>query len=166
MCDVTAAVAIVGMALAAYQMNEQGKAAESQARHTADVARFNQRVGENNAFAATQAAEHEADLFDENVRRRLATNRTLAAKSGVLINTGSVDMAQTESLENAAAERLAILYNGQVRSYAARTGALNDSFQASGADARARAERAAGRINTGVSIANSAFTIQQQGLLS
>jgi hypothetical protein len=166
MCiPIAAAVAIAGMAMQAYQANQQGKAAESQARHTADVARFNQKVGENNAFAATQAAEYEADLFDEEVRRNLARNRTLAAMSGVVINTGSVDLAQQDSLENAAAERLAILYNGQVRSYAARTGSLGQGFQAAGADARARAERAAGRINVGVSIAQSAYTIQQQGLL-
>jgi len=153
------------MALQFYQTRQESKAAERQARQTADVARFNQKVYENEAVQAEHAAKYEADVFDEEVRRRLAINRTLVAKSGVVIGTGSPDLAQQDSLENAAAERLAILYNGQVRSYAARTGSLNQGFQAAGADARARAERVAGRINTGVSIAQSAYTIQQQGLL-
>jgi len=166
MCiPIMAAVAIAGMAMQAYQANQQGKAAESQARHTADVARFNQKVYDNRAFSETQAAEYEADLLDEGVRQNLARNSTLAAMSGVVIDTGSVDQAQQDSLENAAAERLAILYNGQVRSYAARTGSLDYGMRETGALAKAAAERAAGRINTGVSIAQSAYTIQQQGLL-
>ena len=125
---ISTGVAVVGTVLQAYQTNQQGKAAAAQLDHQGDVAEFNGRIGENNAVAAKQAAEYEADLFDEGVRRRLATNRTLTAKSGVVINTGSADLVQTDSLE--------------------------------------KAERTAGRINTGVSIANSAFTMQQQGLLS
>ena len=159
-------IAVVGTVLQAYQTNQQGKAAAAQLDHQGDVAEFNGRIGENNAVAAKQAAEYEADLFDEGVRRRLATNRTLTAKSGVVINTGSADLVQTDSLENAALERLAILYNGQVNANAALTGAANDRFQGAAARANAKAARVAGRINTGVSIANSAFTMQQQGLLS
>jgi hypothetical protein len=165
MCSITAGIAVAGMALQFYQTRQESKAAERQARQTADVARFNQKVYVNEAVQAEHAAKYEADVFDEEVRRNLARNRTLTAMSGVQINTGSPDLVQQESLENAAAERLAILYNGQVRSYAARTGSLQQGFQAAGADARERAARVAGRINTGVSIAQSAYTIQQQGLL-
>lgn len=165
MCGIMEAISVAGMALQFYQARQQSKAAESQARQTADVARFNQKVYENEAVQAEHAAEYEADVFDEEVRRNLARNRALTAMSGVQINTGSPDLVQQASLENAAAERLAILYNGQVRSYAARTGSLQQGFQAAGADARARAARVAGRINMGVSITRSAYTLQQQGLL-
>ena len=165
MCSPMAAIQVAGMALSVYSENQKSKAAEGQARHVADVARFNQQVYNMRANSEIQAAEYEADLLDEGVRRNLARNRALAAMSGVVINTGSVDQVQQDSLENAAMERLAILYNGNVRAHAARTGALNYGMQATGALASAGAERAAGQINTGVRIAEGAYTLQQRGLL-
>jgi hypothetical protein len=167
MCvPVMAAVAIAGMAMQAYSTHQQGKQASATAKHQGAVAEFNAKVGENNAIAATQAAEFERDLFDENFKRRLSANTVATAASGVQINTGSADLVQTESLQNAALERLSILYNGQVAANAARSGAVIDRASGAASRANAAALRSAGNINTLSSIGQSAFKVQQQGLLA
>jgi len=135
-----------------------GAQQSAQLEYQAQMAEYNRKVGENNAMAAEYAAEYEADIYDENVRRVLATQDTRFAHAGVVINTDSPLDVKIADVENATAERLAILYGGEVRAYAARTGAEAQGSAAENYRRQAGSAKTASYINAGVNLGKGGYS--------
>tara|TARA_R110000787_G_scaffold91459_2_gene192793 strand:+ start:14899 stop:15570 length:672 start_codon:yes stop_codon:yes gene_type:complete len=135
-----------------------GKQQSNQLEYQAQMLEYNRKVGENNAMSAEYAAEYEADIYDENVRRVLGTQDTRYANAGVVINTDSPLDVKIADVENATAERLAILYGGEVKGYAARTGAEAQGFAAENYRRQAGSAKTASYINAGVDLGKGGYS--------
>ena len=130
-----------------------GRQQQAQYDQSAAIADYNVKVEENNAIASEQAALYEADVFDDKVRRLMGRQTTAYAKSGVVINQDTPLEVSVADAEDAAVERLAILYQGDVAAEASRAGARGQQFRADAARANARATGTATLINAGTAFA-------------
>ena len=135
-----------------------GAQQSNQLQYQADMMEYNRKVGLNNAMAAEYAAEYEADIYDENVRRVLGTQDTRFAHANVVINTDSPLEVKIADVENATAERLAILYGGEVKAYAARTGAEAQGYAAGNYRSQAGSAKTASYINAGVDLGKGGYS--------
>ncbi len=99
----------VGILLSAKGKQEQG-IAESNAY------KYNARISESDALAATQKAEYDADLQQRDVRRLLGEQRTRYAKAGVDISSGSPLLIMAATAAEGQEEKNRILYEGAVES--------------------------------------------------
>ena len=120
---------------------------------SAAIADYNVKVEENNAIVSEQAAHYEADVFDDKVRRLMGRQSTMFAKSGVVINQDTPLEVSVADAEEAAVERLAILYQGDVAAAASRAGARGQQFRADAARGNVRATGTATMINVGTALA-------------
>ena len=159
------AVTVAAAALSAYQAQQQGDFQKASLQHQAKIADHNRIIGENNAIASEQAAQFEADMFDDALKRHLATGRTRVAKSGVVLNQDTPLLVQTEDVEQGMLERMAILYRGDVAAYANRSDAQAEVFRADSLRAGAAAAGTATRINVATSFARSALQARDRGLI-
>jgi hypothetical protein len=144
-----AALSTLGTVFSVISAVSSGRQQQAQYDQTAAIADYNVKVEENNAIASEQAALYEADVFDDKVRRLMGRQSTAFAKSGVVINQDTPLEVSVADAEDAAVERLAILYQGNVAAEASRAGARGQQFRADAARANARATGTATMINVG-----------------
>ena len=124
--------------------------------YQAHMANYNAAIADNNAVMAEQAAEYEADLFDDRLKRMMSTQTTKYAKSGVVINQDTpLDVAADTSSEGAL-ERLAILYRGQTEADASRASAVGQRFASVNAKQNASRAKYGGYLNAAGAAAKGA----------
>ena len=127
------------------------------------MANYNAAIADNNAVMAEQAAEFEADLFDDRLKRLMSKQTTKYAKSGVVINQDTpLDVAADTSSEGAL-ERLAILYRGQNEADASRASAVGQRFASVNAKQNASRAKYGGYLNTATAAGKGAYNL---GLLT
>ena len=132
-------------------------------KYMAQIAEYNAQVGENNAIMAERAAEHEADLFDDKLKRLISKQKTGYAKGNVVINQDTPLDVTVDTASEGALERLAILYRGDVQAAADRTGAQGQRFAAVNHRANAGRARVGSYINA---TANASMGAHKLGLLT
>jgi hypothetical protein len=151
--SIMSTLSTLGTAFSVISAFSSGRQQQAQYDQTAAIADYNVKVEENNAIASEQAALYEADVFDDKVRRLMGRQSTAFAKSGVVINQDTPLEVSVADAEDAAVERLAILYQGDVAAEASRAGARGQQFRADAARANARATGTATMINAGTAFA-------------
>jgi hypothetical protein len=163
-----ATLSTLGTVFSVVSAISSGRQQQAQYDQSAAIADYNVKVEENNAIASEQAALYEADVFDDKVRRLMGRQTTAYAKSGVVINQDTPLEVSVADAEDAAVERLAILYQGDVAAEASRAGARGQQFRADAARANARATGTATMINAGTAFARgvSSHTRRYGSLLS
>jgi hypothetical protein len=134
--------------------------------YQAQMAEYRRKVGENNALAIEYQKAIDIDLFDDKLKRVLATQETGFAKSNVLINQDTPLDIHTTTVAEGAAEKLAIGYNADVAAQAARLGAESESFAARNLRANASGAQTAGFINAAAGTTKFFGTGAGRGLLS
>jgi hypothetical protein len=151
--SIMSTLSTLGTVFSVFSAVSSGRQQQAQYDQTAAIADYNVKVEENNAIASEQAALYEADVFDDQVRRLMSRQSTAFAKSGVVINQDTPLEVSVADAEDAAVERLAILYQGDVAAAASRAGARGQQFRADAARANARATGTATMINVGTAFA-------------
>ena len=126
----------IGTGLGVASSLQQGKAAEDQAK-------YNAKVSENNALAATQQAEAEALQIRRTNRLRAGAQRAGYGKAGVDITSGQDVLSDTGA--QGELEALSALYAGQ-------TQASYYNSQATGSRFAGRNARQAGNLNAAGSL--------------
>lgn len=126
---ISAVSAVAGAGVSAYGMIQQGKSQQREAN-------YNAAAQENNAISAgyaaiqeQQAASREADALRENRDRVLASNRTAAAASGLMLSGSVIDVMGDTSLQ-AEKEISMAYYRGDVSTQNSRNQASNFRSQA------------------------------------
>ena len=109
---------LVGAGTKAYAAAYQGQMAAANMTYQAQMMEYDRKISENNALMAERAAEYDADTFDMDKKRLLASQRVGYAKSNVLINQDTPLEISADTAAEAQLERLAILYKGSTQSQA------------------------------------------------
>jgi hypothetical protein len=102
------AAAVVSAAVGTYAAYEQG---EQQKR----LSRYNQKVAENQALAAQNAATVAANRRETLARHQLASQRAAMAASGIAFGEGTPLLLQMESAEQAALDVATIRAGGETQ---------------------------------------------------
>ena len=124
---------------------------------------YDAKIKENDALMKMWAAENEADIYDERLKRHLAGQDTRYAKSNVVINQDTpLQIAEADAVTGAA-ERAAILYRGKIGADADRAAAVGSRFGAGVAGQNARSATTSGYLNAATTIGTGAY---RGGLLS
>lgn len=104
---VVVAAVVIAAAVTAYS-------ASAQADQQRSVAKFNQKVAENEALARRQAGQIEAQNLRKKQQLIMASQRAGIGASGVLPSEGSPLLVQDDSSENAALNEARVRYNAEV----------------------------------------------------
>ena len=131
--------------------------------YQAHMANYNAAIADNNAVMAEQAAEFEADLFDDRLKRLMSKQTTKYAKSGVVINQDTPLNVAADTSSEGALERLAILYRGQNEADASRASAVGQRFASVNAKQNASRAKYGGYLNTATAAGKGAYNL---GLLT
>ena len=107
-----------------------GRVASAHATYQGQMAEYQAQLDENNAIMAERAAEYDADIFDEKLRRVMGRQQTQFGKSNVVINQDTPLEVAVDTATEGAAERLAILYRGKTQAAAHGAGAKGQQFAA------------------------------------
>ena len=134
-----------------------GATASANAKYQANMYEYQAQVDENNAIMAERASEQKADIFDEKLRRLMGTQAVKTAKSGTVINQDTPLEVAVNTAAEGSAERLAILYRGDVQAYAHRAGAKGQQFAAQNARDNATRAETGSYINAATQIGNGAY---------
>jgi len=113
---------------------------QSNYEYQAHMANYNAQIQSNNAIMAERAAVFEADMHDDRLKRLMGTQESRFAKSGVVINQDTPLQVASETAEQGALDRLAILYRGKTQATANRAAATGQNYAA--VNARNNAVRA------------------------
>lgn len=133
-----AVIAVIGAAVSAYAQYQAGQA-------QAASLKYQQKVAENQAIAARQAAQVAAENARERHQRVMAAQRARLGAAGVMSTEGSPLIVQMESAEQAALEEARIRYSGEVQAGGVESQAVLSGFQA-------RQARTAGTLGAGASL--------------
>jgi len=131
--------------------------------YQAHMANYNAAIADNNAVMAEQAAEFEADTFDDRLKRLMSTQTTKYAKSGVVINQDTPLNVAADTSSEGALERLAILYRGQNEADASRASSVGQRFASVNAKQNASRAQYGGYLNTATAAGKGAYNL---GLLT
>lgn len=101
------ATSLVGTGLSAYGQYRQGQAQQQ-------AYEYNAKVAEANAEAQKTETTYEEQQSHERLRRLMGTQRTLYAKAGVDLSSGSPLLVLAETAAEGAEEIQAIRYGGDV----------------------------------------------------
>lgn len=143
MCDpVTGTLAAIGAVAGLAGSVSQGMAAKS-------ASKYNAKVANDEAQQVTQQAEFDVTQSDAAARRRLATQKTQYAASGVAVDSGSPLEVAAEDTKQAALDDMTIRYNA--------------ALQKRGLRAQAAAEKASGKRALAGSIFSAGTTIATRG---
>lgn len=119
--------------------------------------RYDARVKENDALMKQWAAENDADILDERLRRHLAGQDTRYAKSNVVINQDTpLKIAEADAVIGAQ-ERAAVLYRGRIGAEADLAAAEGSRFAAGVAGRNARTATTAGYLSAATQIGTGAY---------
>lgn len=113
----TAALAIIGLIGTAVSVVGQVMSASQQS----DMANYNAKVANQNAEAIEDKAAYDARMHNQEVRKMLATQRSLYGKSGVSSEEGSPLLVMDDTVKQGAMDALAIRYGGDVEAAKARS---------------------------------------------
>ncbi len=137
MTPILIGTAILGTAFSAYGMYSQGKSQEA-------MAKYNQKVADNNAVAAEQRAHESIRRQRRQNKRRLAAQRQAYADSGVL-DSGTPLTVMADTAAHMELEAQDTLWAGQTQSQGFRQ--QSDLY-----GAQAKSIRRATPINVGSTI--------------
>lgn len=135
-------VGIIGLAVSAAGAIMSGQQQQA-------MADYNVKVAEQNAMMAKDKANYDARMNNQQVKRMLATQRSLYGMSGVSSESGSPVLVMEDSVKQGALDALAIRYGGDVE--AARQRSAANLYKMQGNNAMT-----AGVINAGSSLLSGA----------
>jgi len=144
LADAAAAAGAVGSVVGAAGAISQGQA-------TANMARYNAQVAENEAVAARQQAAYEEERQRERAARLKSSTRAAIAKSGLDLE-GSPLAVMEDTAVGAELDALAIRYSGSVAEARARSQAAMDRMQG-------QAAKTASYFSAGASLLNGASAL-------
>lgn len=134
-----------------------GSVASANATYQGQMAEYQAALDENSAIMALQAADYEADIMDDRRKRFIASKDAKTGKSGTVIADGSNLETTINSYEEFTAERLAVLYKGQVSAAASRAGAKGQQFAAKNAYQNATRAETGSYMNAATTIGEGAY---------
>ena len=134
-------VAVIAAGVSAYAQSEQAAAQERQAK-------YNRKVAENQAQAATNAALVSEDIQREHDQRILAQQRALVGGAG-LTTEGSELLVMIDSAKQAELDAVRVRYGGELQA-----GGLEDQAALFGFSGRQA--RRAGQIAVGTTLLTGA----------
>lgn len=117
-----------------------------------EMAEYNERVELQAAEMEKDKANYDARMHNQEVRRILATQRSLFGKSGISSETGSPLLVMSDSIKQGAMDALAIRYGGDVA--AAKHKSAANLYRMEGQNAKS-----AGIIKAGTSLLSGAGEI-------
>tara|TARA_R110000765_G_scaffold109196_7_gene200314 strand:- start:197 stop:853 length:657 start_codon:yes stop_codon:yes gene_type:complete len=130
-----------------------GQQAAANLEYQSNMANYRAQIDSNNALAATYAAEHDRQMFEDRYKRTVLAKQAPGwAISGVVGTTGTPLMVAEESFLEGMREEDAILYGGQVSSNASSQDALGQRYAASNYSAGVGPTKTASYINAGKSL--------------
>ena len=106
---------IAGTAVATYGAVQQGKAADAAARSEQDILNYNAQLKEKEAEAEREAARVEAEQFQKEGRRLLASQKVKYARGGLLTTEGTPALVLEETAQELEFDRMQILKSGFLR---------------------------------------------------
>jgi hypothetical protein len=144
--------AVAGVVIAAIGVAVATASAVDQAQRQEAAAKFNKKVADNQATAARQAAEANAQLRKDQLRRTLASQRAAIGGSGIQDTSGSPLLVQIDSAKQAALEEAKIRAGGEQTAL---------GFESQGAYARFAGKQAAtgSYYQAGASLLSGAWTV-------
>jgi len=160
---------IGGIAVSAYGIIQQGRAAEAQGQAEQDILDYNAAQKIKEAEEIRAAAQKEARKFAKEGRRLKGAQRVAIARAGVLSTVGTPALLLEETAQELEADRLAILEQGFLRGEFAESEAFGLRFQGVAARARGKAVRrgsqlaAAGTLLTGMGTVGLAASKLKKG---
>ena len=152
---------LVGSAVRAVGADYNSQVQAANYRYQAENMEYQRKVAENNALMAERAAEYEADTFDLNKRRLLATQRSSFGKSNVVINQDTPLQITTETAAESELERMAILYKGQTQSQAYIQQGVGQVAAAARYRANAQMAEKSGKISAITELGSGLYTTSQ-----
>ncbi|PKN37682.1 MAG: hypothetical protein CVU62_08125 [Deltaproteobacteria bacterium HGW-Deltaproteobacteria-2] len=93
------------------------------ASQQSDMSNYNAAVANQNAEAIEDKAAYDAKMHNQEVRKMLATQRSLYGKSGVSSEEGSPLLVMNDTVKQGAMDALAIRYGGDVEAAKQRSAA-------------------------------------------
>lgn len=147
----------LGSAMGAFGALYSGQTASANANYQGKMAEYQAALDENNAIMAEQSAAYEADIIDDRRKRFVGAKEARTGKSGVVIADGSSLATTINSVEEFTAERLAVLYKGDVQAAANRAGASGQKFAAQNAYQNAERAEYGSYINAATQIGQGAY---------
>ena len=158
-----ASLGTLATGLSAFSAISGAQTQKANMKYQSQMANYQAQIDENNAILKEQAAEYDADMLDDKKKRMLGKMQTMSAKSGVLINQDSALDAQIDVGSEFAADRLAILYRGQLGAEADRANAAGQRFSSRVSSGNAKRAGTAGYLNAALSLGEGAY---KKGLIS
>ena len=141
---------IIGVALAAFGLQQQGVAARAQNRFQANVAKANQKSAEMEADFAQDIAHKKESEQRQKTRRFAASQRAKMASTGFIVGEGSYGDILEDTAVLGEVDALAIRHEGDLAAWRARETAKQ--FTAQGALFSAGARDFSSTIGAGATL--------------
>lgn len=150
------ALGAAGAGVSAYGTYEQGQATANAASYSAEVAKNNQIVAEQNAKYAEAAGEAQATATGLKGSATAARVKTAQAASGIDVNRGSAVDVQVSQREQEQLDTETVLNNAMLQAYGYRTAGVNYGAEAGLQEAKASQAKTGGVLGAAGSLLSNA----------